>query len=482
MTAVPPHRLSVAPMIQYTDLHWRYLVRGITKHTLLYTEMTMSNTLIHNPSILHTFIGHSTDEHPLSLQLGGNTAESLGEASYLACSYSPDWHSINLNCGCPSNKALTQGFGAELMLDTENTRQCVQAMVRKSSVPVTVKCRLGAIPGLDTHEQLVHFIANVKSAGCSHIIMHARECMLKGLSPAQNRTVPPLRYDDVALLRAEFPDIDFTLNGGVTTLEQAAEFLTDVATAPPPPYKECGTSTSTSTSNSLQGVMIGRAVYNNPWMLADADSLFFNTPDMHNTRRHALERYLSYCDDLENDSARYYNTTACIKPLHNFFAGAGNFQTMYKRKLDAVLKGKTIGPPSNRDSRKAGRGGGSAVQGDSHGSTKYVTSSYVGENHDDSDAGPNAGTIRKIVEAALVDTIPASFLDEDPTTVRHLTDREIRASHGEQMPVARSAGGGGEYDKKRETSATAVAGTDVGSAVHSVFKLSESDDCCECGK
>ena len=460
-------------------------MRGITKHTLLYTEMTMSNTLIHNPSILQTFIGHSTDEHPLSLQLGGNTAESLGEASYLACSYCPDWHSINLNCGCPSNKALTQGFGAELMLDTENTRQCVQAMVRKSSVPVTVKCRLGAIPGLDTHEQLVHFITNVKSAGCSHIIVHARDCMLKGLSPAQNRNVPPLRYDDVALLRSEFPDIDFTLNGGVTTLQQAAEFLTDVSTAPTPtptpPYQEC------SANNSLQGVMIGRAAYNNPWILADADSLFFNTPDMHNTRRQALERYLSYCDGLERDSARYFNTTACIKPLHNFFAGAGNFQTMYKRKLDAVLKGKTIGPPSNRDSRKAGRGG-SAVHGDPHGTTKYVTSSYVGENHEDSDAGPNAGTIRKIVEAALVDTIPASFLDEDPTTVRHLTEREIRVSHGEQMPVANSADGGSEYDKKKETSATAaatladVAGTNVGSAVHSVFKLSESDDCCERGK
>jgi len=488
MASIPPHRLSVAPMIQYTDLHWRYLVRGITKHTLLYTEMTMSNTLIHNPSILHTFIGHSVEEHPLALQLGGNTAESLGEASYLACSYCPDWHSINLNCGCPSNKALSQGFGAELMLDAENTRQCVSAMVRQSSVPVTVKCRLGAIPGLDTHEQLVHFITSVKSAGCSHIIMHARDCMLKGLSPAQNRNVPPLRYDDVALLREEFPDMEFTLNGGIASLEQARQFL--------PQYYN---SVHSENTNPLQGVMIGRAVYNNPWMLADADSLLFRQPNMQHTRRQVLERYLTYCDQLEEDPSRYYNTTACIKPLHNYFAGSGNFQTQYKRKLDSILKAKTIGPPSNRDSKKAsihaqGQGkridctGGRIDSGRGrcdenemfYDTTEMVSSSFIGGSYDSS-LDPKAGTIRRVVESALLDTIPASFLDEDPTAVRHLSDKEIRALHGEYLLVgARGSASGAAADFMScggdTNTAASVAGTD--SIANSVFQLSENNDCC----
>jgi len=432
--------------------------------------MTMSNTLIHNPSVLHTFIGHSDVEHPLALQLGGNSAESLGEASYLACSFCPDWHSINLNCGCPSNKALSQGFGAELMLDAENTRQCVYSMVRKSSVPVTVKCRLGAIPGLDTHEQLVHFITSVKSAGCSHIIMHARDCMLKGLSPAQNRTVPPLRYDDVARLREEFPDMDFTLNGGVASLEQARQFL--------PHYYDMS---HTETENPLQGIMVGRAAYANPWILADADSLLFHQPDMHHTRRQVLERYLTYCDALENDSSRYYNTTACIKPLHNFFAGAGNFQTQYKRKLDGLLKGKTIGPPSNRDLKKAGiqgegrpghAGGGSGGENDFHDAdtTKIVTSSYIGDDTEDDSLELKAGTIRKVVEAAILDTIPASFLDEDPTTTRHLSDKEIRASHGEYIPVANSGFADsiscGGYD---------VTGAGTETTAYSVFQHMRND-------
>ena len=180
-----PHRLSVAPMIKYTDQHWRYLIRGITLHTLLYTEMIQCDTLNYNPSMLHSFIGHHAVEHPLCLQLGGSDPINLGQACYLANSFCPDFHSINLNCGCPSNKAINQGFGAELMLNADNTRECVYNMTRQSSVPVTVKCRLGAIPGLDSHEQLVHFIANIQSAGCKHVIVHARDCMLRGLTPGE---------------------------------------------------------------------------------------------------------------------------------------------------------------------------------------------------------------------------------------------------------------------------------------------------------
>ncbi len=219
------HILSIAPMIQWTDRHWRYFMRQITKKTLLYTEMTMDNTLIHNPANLEAFIGHLKDvEHPLALQLGGNDPEKLGEAAYLCESFA-SFNEINLNAGCPSNKAKKAGFGAELMLSPDLVRQIVHEMKRRvTHTEVTVKCRIG-VTNRESYENLVEFVNAVKSGGVTHMVIHARSCVLKGLSPAQNRSIPPLHPEVVHRLVSEFPDMTFALNGGVVGFDEAKMHL-----------------------------------------------------------------------------------------------------------------------------------------------------------------------------------------------------------------------------------------------------------------
>lgn len=358
--ATPPlGALSVAPMIQWTDAHWRYYVRAFTGSTTLYTEMTMANTLVHNPHQLYKFIGHSAEEHPLVLQLGGCEPEILAKACELVTQFGT-WEGINLNCGCPSNKARKQGFGAEMMLDVDRTRRCVYAMKRVSSdTPITVKCRLGVIPGCTTYTELQHFVASMKAAGTSHIIVHARNCILRGLSPAQNRTIPPLQYHIVDDLRRDFPDMQFTLNGGVQSLEHAQDLLRQ-------------THDPDSGTPPLRGIMIGRAAYHQPWMLARADSIFCaaeNARDCRGcgyvrekdgrvdgarTRLTVLERYLEYCDRIQfdaeaapradggggdGDRSVHYNFTSLVKPLHNFASFLPNAEEkQYKQILNRLCE------------------------------------------------------------------------------------------------------------------------------------------------
>jgi tRNA-dihydrouridine synthase A len=230
--------LSVAPMIQWTDRHWRYLMRSITRSTLLYTEMNMDVALINNSSNLEDFLGHHNgsklnyDPYPIAVQLGGCNAEHLGEAAYLCESHGP-YSSINLNAGCPSKKAKKCGFGAELMLEPLLVRQIVSSMIRRvSHTEVTVKCRIGvAQTQTQTTKEdyswndLVEFVEAVREGGVRHMIIHSRMCILQGLSPAQNRTVPPLRYDAVHRLVERFPEMRFTLNGGIETFPQVAYHL-----------------------------------------------------------------------------------------------------------------------------------------------------------------------------------------------------------------------------------------------------------------
>ena len=185
----------------------------------------MDKALVWNARDLSSFLGHNTVEYPLALQLGGNDPQLLGEAVSLAESYG-NYQQINLNSGCPSCKAKKAGFGAELMLEPTLTRQIVHEMVRRSNhTEITVKCRLGVVPGRESWDELVEYIHAVRDGGVRHVIVHARTCLLKGLTPAQNRSIPPLRYNDVHDLVQLFPEMTFTINGGIRTLAEARVHL-----------------------------------------------------------------------------------------------------------------------------------------------------------------------------------------------------------------------------------------------------------------
>jgi tRNA-dihydrouridine synthase A len=264
----PGWPLSIAPMMDRTDRHYRYFMRHITRRTLLYTEMLTTGAVLHgNRSKLLEF---SAVERPLALQLGGDDPGQLAACARMA----EDWgySEVNLNVGCPSDRVQSGHFGACLMAQPAQVARCVEAMRRATTLPVTVKHRIG-IDGRERYEDLAHFVRLVAQAGCDRCIVHARIAVLQGLSPRENRTVPPLRYSDVYRLKADFPQLVIEINGGITTLEQASEHL-----------------------RAVDGVMIGRAAYDNPYLFAPADALFFGDETPPPTRRQVLEGMLPYVE------------------------------------------------------------------------------------------------------------------------------------------------------------------------------------------
>lgn len=302
-------------------------MRQHTEKTLLYTEMLMDNAIIYNhPHKLEPFLGHSEIEHPLAVQLGGSDPERLGQAAAI-CEEYKEFHEINLNCGCPSNKAKKAGFGAELMLEPDLVRQIVYSMKRRvSTTDITVKCRLG-VTGREQWDDLLEFVQSVKSGGVNTMIIHARHCVLKGLSPAQNRNIPPLCYDQVHELVKLFPDMNFVLNGGVTSFDQAKEHLHSDGSVP-----------------AVHGVMIGREAYNNPYSMSTADQAFFGLQDKPvPSRGHILESYLDYAVRMQQLDGFSNRSAGLTKPLHNFFTNCKN-NPQYKVVLDEMLKqeGKLI--------------------------------------------------------------------------------------------------------------------------------------------
>jgi tRNA-dihydrouridine synthase A len=320
--------ISIAPMIQWTDRFWRYYFRLISRRTLLYTEMVMDNAIYYNATNLEPFLGHHDVEHPLAIQLGGSNPESLGEAAYLCESFAK-FHEINLNCGCPSNKAKKAGFGAELMLEPELVRQITHEMKRRvTATEITVKCRLG-VTGRESFDDLIEFITNVKMSGITRVILHARSCVLKGLTPAQNRSIPPLHPEIVHKIVKLFPDMKFVLNGGLkdfTTCKQHLGWIdipSDDASAEDfqPP---------------VHGVMIGREAYHNPFLFTTADSEFFGATNQYLTRWEVLEKYLDYAEQCQQQHLYHSNTCNLMKPLHNIFHGCIT-NHVYKQKLDANI-------------------------------------------------------------------------------------------------------------------------------------------------
>ncbi len=249
------HVLSVAPMMDWTDRHFRYLLRLISKRTLLYTEMVVDQSILlgNRPKLLD----FSPEEHPVALQLGGSVPDKLATAAQLGEQWGYD--EINLNLGCPSERVQGGGFGACLMLEPDLVAECMAAMRRAVTIPVTVKHRLG-VDEVENYLYVARFVEKLAGVGIEVFIVHARKAHLNGLSPAENRTIPPLRYDWVYRLKQDFPQLTFVLNGGVRALEEAQMHLPHV-----------------------DGVMLGRAVYDDPFVLEQADRRLFGLA--HSTTR-----------------------------------------------------------------------------------------------------------------------------------------------------------------------------------------------------
>ncbi len=245
-------RLSVAPMMDWTDRHCRYFHRLMTRHAMLYTEMVTSPAVVHGPR--ERLLGHDNAEHPIALQLGGSDPQELAQAVRLAARF--DYDEINLNVGCPSDRVQSGCFGAVLMEQPQLVADCVKAMQAETDVPVTVKCRIG-VDDQDPATVLPAFLETVAGAGVSHFIIHARKAWLKGLSPKENREVPPLDYPLVVRMKEEFPELTICINGGIASLDLARELL----------------------GQGLDGVMIGRAAYHDPAsVLIGADALWGDDP------------------------------------------------------------------------------------------------------------------------------------------------------------------------------------------------------------
>ncbi len=266
MTEMPDRRLSVAPMLDLTDRHCRYFLRRLTRQTLLYTEMVTTGAVLRGDR--ERLLAYDPAERPLALQLGGSDPADLAQCARIAAESGYD--EVNLNVGCPSDRVQSGRFGACLMAEPALVAECVAAMQAATALPVTVKTRIG-IDDRDSYAELAEFVAKVAAGGCKIFIIHARKAWLKGLSPKENREIPPLRYDVVYRLKQDFPALTLIINGGLTSLDQVAAQL-----------------------GQVDGAMIGRAAYENPYLLAEADQRLFGSIEPPLTRHQVIQAFLPY--------------------------------------------------------------------------------------------------------------------------------------------------------------------------------------------
>lgn len=284
------HRLCVAPMMDWTDRHDRYFLRLISRHTRLYTEMVTTGAILHGDR--NYLLSYDPAEHPVALQLGGSEPAELARCARIAEEWG--YAEVNLNVGCPSDRVQSGRFGACLMAEPELVAEGVAAMRAAVTIPVTVKTRIG-IDKRDSYEELLRFVDGIARAGCQVFIIHARKAWLTGLSPKENREIPPLRYDVVHRLKADLPHLKIILNGGLISLEQIARQLT-----------------------LLDGAMIGRAAYQNPYLLADVDRRFYGATPPPPSRHQVIERFLPY---VEAQLARGVPLTAMTRHIFGLFQG-----------------------------------------------------------------------------------------------------------------------------------------------------------------
>lgn len=281
-------------MLDWTDRHCRYFHRLLTRHALLYTEMVTTGALLHGDR--ERFLHFDPAEHPLALQLGGSDPENLASCAGMAENFAYD--EVNLNVGCPSDRVQNGRFGACLMAEPDLVAECVAAMRENVAIPVTVKCRIG-IDDRDSYSELQHFIATVAAAGCGTFIVHARKAWLLGLSPKQNREIPPLRHDLVYRIKQDFPDLQIVINGGITSLEQSRGML-----------------------EFVDGVMIGREAYHNPYLLSGVDRLFLDANLPVKTRQEVIMEFLPYVQRQLSQGVRLHSMTRHILGLFHGVPGA----------------------------------------------------------------------------------------------------------------------------------------------------------------
>lgn len=300
------HRFCVAPMMDCTDRHCRYLYRLLSKRAILYTEMVTSSAIIHGQHERH--LKYSSFEHPLALQLGGSDPDKLARCAEIAEKY--EYDEINLNVGCPSDRVQAGKIGVCLMLEPDLVAHCVRAMQAVTGIPITVKTRIG-VDEQDSYEFLATFINKVTDAGCKTFIIHARKAWLKGLSPAENRRVPPLMYERIEQLKNDFPYLEIVLNGGLKTIESCIEW-----------------------NAGCEGVMLGRGVYENPYILSQVDSQIYgeNTPVP--SRQDVIDKYVDYAKNQHQEGVPI---SFLVKPLQDIYAGVSGAKRWRQTLADVQM-------------------------------------------------------------------------------------------------------------------------------------------------
>lgn len=287
------HRFSVAPMLDWTDKHSRYFYRLMSHHAVLYTEMVTTGAIIHGKG---DYLAYNEEEHPVVLQLGGSNTADLAQCAEIAQARGYD--EINLNVGCPSDRVQNGMFGACLMARPDLVADCVKAMRDVVDIPVTVKTRIG-IDEQDSYAFLCDFVGQVSAAGCEHLIVHARKAWLQGLSPKQNREIPPLDYDRVFQLKRDFPELFISINGGITTLDESKKLLEQV-----------------------DGVMMGRGVYQNPRIMLEVDREIYGDSHGVLTRHEIVYKMMEYTQKQIDNGSNFWHVVRHMLGLFTACQGA----------------------------------------------------------------------------------------------------------------------------------------------------------------
>ena len=304
------YRFCIAPMMDWTDRHERYLLRLISRRVRLYTEMVTTGALIHGDR--ERFLGHADAEHPLGLQLGGSDPADMARCAVIG--QAAGFDEININVGCPSDRVQAGRFGACLMLEPDLVARCFSAMQAQVSIPVTVKCRLG-VDEKDQFDDLIEFVETVAGAGCSVFFVHARKAWLSGLSPRENREIPPLQYERVYALKERYPELTVVINGGITEMDQVIGHL-----------------------EKVDGVMVGREAYQNPWSLARVDETLFDGLPDGKSRSDVLDRYKQY---MESQLKNGVPLKRMARHLLGLFQGQPGARVWRRALSDEAFRGGT---------------------------------------------------------------------------------------------------------------------------------------------
>ena len=297
--------VSIAPMMDWTDRHCRYFYRLISKNVQLYTEMITTKAILRGDK--NRLLDFNAIENPLVLQLGGSDPKEMAACALIAQDWGYD--EVNINVGCPSDRVLSGSFGACLMKEPNLVAQCVESMKDKCEIPVTVKHRIG-IDDMESYGELSDFVFQISNKGCQHFIVHARKAWLKGLSPKENRTIPPLNYSWVYQLKKDFPSLKITINGGIESCEDVKKHL-----------------------ELVDGVMMGRSIYHNPFLLREIDKTIFDENNSLIDREQILKKYMTYIEKQSQNGVPIRSMSRHILGIYHGEANAKLFRRLLSGKI-----------------------------------------------------------------------------------------------------------------------------------------------------